>query len=40
MQNVILEIVENTKVSLDVYLMRLKGDLSSIKNSGEFVEIK
>ena len=33
-------IVENTKVSLDVYLMRLKGDLSSIKNSGEFVEIK
>ena len=40
MQNVILEIVENTQVSHDVYLMRLKGDLSSIKNSGEFVEIK
>ena len=40
MQNVILEIVENTKVSTDVYKMRLKGDLSSIKNSGEFVELK
>ena len=40
MKNVILEIVENKKVSHDVFLMRLKGDLSSIKNSGEFVEIK
>ena len=40
MKNVILEIVENTKVSHDVFLMRLAGDLSSIKNSGEFVEIK
>lgn len=40
MQNVFLEITENTKVSSDVYLMRLKGDISSIKNSGEFVEIK
>ena len=40
MENVILEIVENKKVSHDVFLMRLKGDLSSIKNSGEFVEIK
>ena len=40
MQNVILEITENTKVSSDVFKMKLKGDLSSIKNSGEFVEIK
>ena len=40
MQNVILEIVENTKVGNDVFLMRLKGDLTAIKNSGEFVEIK
>ena len=40
MKNVILEIVENTKISTDVYKMRLKGDLSSIKNSGEFVELK
>ena len=40
MQNVILEIVENTKVSADVYMMRLKGDLTTIKHSGEFVEIK
>ena len=40
MENVILEIIENKKLSSDVYLMRLKGDLSSIKNPGEFVEIK
>ena len=40
MQNVILEIVSNEKVGKDVFLMTLKGDLSSIKNPGEFVEIK
>ena len=40
MKNVFLEIVENTQVGTDVFLMRLKGDLTSIKNSGEFVEIK
>ena len=40
MKNVILEIVENYSVSSDVFLMKLKGDISSIKNSGEFVEIK
>ena len=40
MKNVFLEIVENTKVGTDVFLMRLKGDLTSIKNSGEFIEIK
>ena len=40
MKNVILEIVENYSVSSDVFLMKLKGDISEIKNSGEFVEIK
>ena len=40
MKNVILEIVENYSVSSDVFLMKLKGDISDIKNSGEFVEIK
>ena len=40
MENVILEVVSNVKVGKDVYLMRLEGDLSSINNPGEFVEIK
>lgn len=40
MENVILEVTRNVKVGKDVYLMRLEGDLSSIKNPGEFVEIK
>lgn len=40
MKNVILEIILNEQVGHDVFLMKLKGDLSSIKNSGEFVEIK
>ena len=40
MENVILEVTSNVKVGKDVYLMRLEGDLSSIKNPGEFVEIK
>ena len=40
MENVILTIKFNKQVSDDVYLMRLEGDLSSIKNPGEFVEIK
>ena len=40
MENVILEIKSNICVGNDVYLMRLEGDLSSIKNPGEFVEIK
>ena len=40
MKNVILEITDNYSVSSDVFLMKLKGDISSIKNSGEFVEIK
>jgi dihydroorotate dehydrogenase electron transfer subunit len=40
MESVILEVVSNVKVGKDVYLMRLEGDLSSINNPGEFVEIK
>lgn len=40
MKNVMLTIVSNEKVGNDVYLMRLQGDLSSINNPGEFVEIK
>ena len=40
MENVILEVISNVKVGKDVYLMRLEGDLSSINNPGEFVEIK
>ena len=40
MGNVVLEIVENKQVGKDVFLMRLKGDLSSIKKPGEFVEVK
>ena len=40
MENVILKVVFNKQVSDDVYLMRLQGDLSAIKNPGEFVEIK
>ena len=39
MKNVILEITENYSVSSDVFLMKLKGDITEIKNSGEFVEI-
>ena len=40
MQNVVLEITLNKQVNHDTYLMKLSGDLSSIKNSGEFIEIK
>ena len=40
MENVILTIKFNKKVSEDVYLLRLEGDLSAIKNPGEFVEVK
>lgn len=39
MQNVILTIQQNIKVGNDVYLMTLSGDLSSIKNPGEFINI-
>lgn len=40
MKNVIVEIKENRQLSNDIFLMRLEGDLSEIKNPGEFVEIK
>ena len=40
MQNVVLKIILNKQVNHDTYLMKLSGDLSSIKNSGEFIEIK
>ena len=40
MENVILTIKFNKQVSEDVYLLRLEGDLSAIKNPGEFVEVK
>lgn len=40
MREVTLEITKNVQVGKDVYLMRLEGDLTEIKNPGEFVEIK
>lgn len=40
MEKVVLQISSNVQVGKDVYLMRLEGDLSSIKNPGEFVEVK
>ena len=40
MKNVFLKITQNVQVGKDIYLMRLEGDLSDIKNPGEFVEIK
>ena len=39
MKNVVLKIESNQPVGKDIYLMRLVGDLSNIKNPGEFVEI-
>ena len=39
MQNVILTIEKNIKVGKDVFLMTLSGDLSTIKNPGEFINI-
>lgn len=40
MKEVILTIKSNIKVSSDTYRMVLCGDLSSIKNPGEFINIK
>lgn len=40
MKDLVLKITSNEKVGSDVYLMRLEGDLSEIKNPGEFVEIQ
>ena len=40
MKNVILKITENKQLSKDIFILKLEGDLSEIKNPGEFVEIK
>lgn len=39
MKNVKLKIEANNQVGKDVYLMRLAGDCTEIKNPGEFIEI-
>ena len=39
MKNVLLTIEKNIQVGQDIYLMSLSGDVSEIKNPGEFVEI-
>ena len=39
MENVILKITGNVKVGKDLYLMRLSGNTSAIKNPGEFINI-
>ena len=39
MKNVLLTIEKNIQVGKDIYLMTLTGDVSDIKNPGEFVEI-
>ena len=40
MKEVILEVVDNINVKNDIYLLTLSGDVSEIKNSGEFAELK
>lgn len=40
MKEVILEVVDNINVKNDIYLLTLSGDISEIKNSGEFAELK
>lgn len=39
MKNVMLKVTGNVKVGKDLYLMRLEGDVSEIKNPGEFINI-
>lgn len=39
MKDVKLTIVSNKKLGTDIYLMRLAGDLSEIKNPGEFINL-
>ena len=34
------EIVKNELIAPSIYKMRLRGDVSSIKNAGEFINIK
>ncbi len=40
MKEVILEVLDNVNVKNDIYLLTLTGDVSEIKNSGEFAELK
>ena len=40
MQQQILKVTENTKLTDSIYRMVLEGDLSAIKNSGEFVNLE
>lgn len=40
MKEVILEVVSNVQIKNDIYLLTLTGDVSEIKNSGEFAELK
>ena len=39
MKNVLLTITSNVKIGKDIFLMRLEGDCSEIKNPGEFINI-
>ena len=39
MKEVVLKITSNVQVGLDIFKMRLEGDLTEIKNPGEFIEI-
>ena len=40
MKNVILNVLDNIKISEDIYLLKLTGDLKEIKNPGEFVNLR
>ena len=40
MKNVLLTITSNVKVGKDIFLMRLEGDVSEVKNPGEFINIQ
>ena len=39
MKEVVLTITSNVQVGLDIFKMRLEGDLTEIKNPGEFINI-
>lgn len=40
MKDLVLTIVENKKITNDIYLLKLEGDCTSIKGSGQFAELK
>ncbi|MCR5787205.1 MAG: dihydroorotate dehydrogenase electron transfer subunit [Acholeplasmatales bacterium] len=40
MNAVDLKVLENKQINNDIYLIKLEGDTSEIKNSGEFAELK